>query len=255
VRALKATRLAGLRRRDGGHDHVSQLGGEQAGARADEGEGHLEARVVQCHVERGEHHDRADADPHQPDLRDGARRAPRRDPRAQQREDEHGHRQREQALAGLERVEAQDDLQVDGDDEERAHEDELLPEQRREPRAQPRDAQQRRIEQLVASQAGTPLFPRGERPQQGQAAEHHERHRREAQRGDLCAVDRRRRARLNEPPHAAAQDREHDETQAARRQRTPTTSSCGRRSGPGARAICPRRSRIAITTTVSPANT
>ena len=36
---------------------------------------------------------------------------------------------------------------------------------------------------------------------------------------------------------------------------TPTTSSCGRRSDTGARAICPRTSRMTITTTVSPANT
>ena len=36
---------------------------------------------------------------------------------------------------------------------------------------------------------------------------------------------------------------------------TPTTSSCGRRAAPGARAICPRRSRMTITTTVSAANT
>jgi hypothetical protein len=36
---------------------------------------------------------------------------------------------------------------------------------------------------------------------------------------------------------------------------TPTTSSRGRRSAPGARAICPRTSRIAITTTVSAAKT
>ena len=150
--------------RDGGHDHVPELRGEQAGARADEGERDLEAGVVQLHVERREHHDRADADRDQPELRDGARRAPAGDPRAQQREDEHRHRQREQALAGLERVEAQHDLQVHGDDEERAHQDELLPEQRREPGAQLRDPQQRRVEQLVAAEAGATLLPHDERP-------------------------------------------------------------------------------------------
>ena len=36
---------------------------------------------------------------------------------------------------------------------------------------------------------------------------------------------------------------------------TPTMSSCGRRAALGACAICPRRSRIRITTTVSAANT
>ena len=36
---------------------------------------------------------------------------------------------------------------------------------------------------------------------------------------------------------------------------TPTTSSCGRRSARGAGAICPRRSKMPMTTTVSEANT
>jgi hypothetical protein len=61
------------------------------------------------------------------------RRAPGSDLLAQQREDEHRHRQREQVLAGLERVEAQHDLQVHRADEELALEDELLPHQRRGP--------------------------------------------------------------------------------------------------------------------------
>ena len=70
--------------------------------------------------------------------------------------------------------------------------------------------------------------------EQREPAEHHERHRREAQRRDLRAVDRRRRARLDEAPHAAAQDREHDQAQAGSTESaTPTTSSCGRRSAAG----------------------
>ena len=36
---------------------------------------------------------------------------------------------------------------------------------------------------------------------------------------------------------------------------TPTMSSCGRRAARGAAAICPRSSRMPITTTVSAANT
>jgi hypothetical protein len=78
----------------------------------------------------------------------GERRA--RDPWAQQREREHRPGQREQALAGLERVEPKDDLQVHRDDEERAYQDELLTDQRREPRAKLRDAQQRRVEQRAS---------------------------------------------------------------------------------------------------------
>ena len=68
------------------------------------------------------------------------------------------------------------DLQVHGDDEERAHQDELLPDQRREPGPQLRDAQQRRVEQLVLAEAGATLLPPGERPEQREPAEHHERH-------------------------------------------------------------------------------
>ena len=217
--ALEPAPLAALGGRDGGHDDVPELRGEQAAARADDGECDLEAGVVQRHVERRQHHDRADADRDQPKLRDGTRRAPGRDPRPQQREDEHRHRQREQALAGLERVEAQHDLQVHGDDEEGAHQDELLPQQAREPCAQLRDPQQRRVEQLVPAEAGATLLPDEERPEQREAAEHQERHRREAKRRDLRAVDGRRRSRLDEPPDAAAQDREHDQAEPARRER------------------------------------
>ena len=206
----------------------------------------LEAGVVERHVERPEHHERADADRDQPDLGDGARRAPGRDPRAQQREDEHRHRQREQALAGLERVEPEHDLQVDGDDEERAHQDELLADQRREPGAQLRDAQQRRVEQLVAAQAGAPLLPDDERPEQREAAEHQERHRREAQRRDLGAVDRRRRrAAGRSPTRCCAGSRTRSGPARPTESATPTMSSCGRALGAGACAICPRSSRIA----------
>ncbi len=157
----------------------------------------------------------------QPDLRDGARRAPGRDPRAQQREDQHRHRQRKQALAGLERVEADHDLQVHRDDEERAHQDELLPDQRREPGPQLRDAQQRRVEQHVAAEAGATLLPLDERPEQREPSEHHERHDGEAQRRDLGVADRQWRARLDEAPHAAAQDRDHDQAQSGRGKRHP----------------------------------
>ena len=79
--------------------------------------------------------------------------------------------------------------------------------------------QQRVSSSRSRPRSATALLPRGERPQQREPAEHHERHRREAQRRDLRAVDRRRRARLHEAPHAAAQDREHDQAQAGRRER------------------------------------
>ena len=129
--ALKSAGLAGLGGRDGGHDHVPELRCEQPCTGADEAECDLEAGVVEGHVERPEHHERADADSDQADLRDRARRATSGDPRAQQREDEHREGERQQAFPGLERVEPQHDLQVHRYDEEGPHQDELLPDQRR----------------------------------------------------------------------------------------------------------------------------
>src|SRR4051812_40924371 len=53
--ALKPARLAGLLRRRGRHDHVAELGGEQAGAGAGERQRELESGDVERDVERREH--------------------------------------------------------------------------------------------------------------------------------------------------------------------------------------------------------
>ena len=220
---------------------LPELRGEQAGARADEGERDLEAGVVERHVERREHHDRADADRDQPELRDGARRAPAGDPRAQQREDEHRHRQRQQALAGLERVEAQHDLQVHGDDEEGAHEDELLADQRREPRPQLRDA------------AAASVSSSWSRPRRARRCSHAANaHSSASPPSTMNGTGEKPSGVISVPlivggvrgwtkPHTllrrianTTRPRPADESA------TPTMSSCGRRSAAGARAICPR---------------
>ena len=112
----------------------------------------------------GEHHRGADADRDQPDLRDRARRAPLGHARAEEREHEHRHRQRQQALAGLERIEAEHDLQVDGDHEERAHQDELLADERREPGAQLRRCAAARCRAAGRGRAGRAALPRRRTP-------------------------------------------------------------------------------------------
>ena len=127
------------------------------------------------------------------------------------------------------------------------------------------DAQQRRVEQPVSALLGAAPLPGCERPQQREPAEHHERHRREAQRRDLRPVDRRRRARLDEAPYAAAQDREHDHAQAGRRERhaddVELRASLGARrprdlpahaAGCRSRPRSRRRTRTATTTRSSP---
>ena len=185
----------------------------------------------------------------------GDRRAAIRGP--EQREDEHRHRQRQQALAGLERVEAEHDLEVDGDDEERAHQDELLADQRREPGAQLRDAQQRRVEQLVAGRGG-----RGARSQPTNAASSASPPRTMNGTGEkpsgVISVPSivggvrgwtkpqtllRRIARTIRPrPIDESADADEVELRPLL-------------GAPAPAAIWPRRSRIAITTTVSAANT
>ena len=180
----------------------------------------LKPGVVERHVERREHHDRADADRDEPELRDGARRAPGRDPRAQQREDEHRDRQRQQALAGLERVEAQHDLQVHGDDEERAHQDELLPQQRREPGAQLRDRAAASCRAAGRGRGGRAAAPTRRTPASSARPPSTMNGTGEKPSGVISVpLIVGGVARLDEAPHAAAQDREHDQAQAARRQR------------------------------------
>ena len=166
---LQAARLVGLGRVDRRHDHVAQLGQQQPGADAEQRQRDRELGLVELDVDRR----RAAAPtrrraPARPACATRFGREARGELRAGQRRDEHRHRHREQALAGLERVEAEHDLQVDGQDEERAQQDQLLHHQRRQARAQRLDPQQRAVEQRVAALALAPLLPDRER---GQAAE------------------------------------------------------------------------------------
>ena len=61
-----------------------------------------------------------------PGLDDALRRSPSGDARPGQRRQQHRRRHRQQLEAGLERVEPEDHLEVDGQHEERPEQDELL---------------------------------------------------------------------------------------------------------------------------------
>ena len=65
---------------------------------------------------------------------------------ARERRDEHRHRHREETLAGLEGVQAENDLEVDRQHEEGPEQDQLLHHQRRQPGPQRDDLEQRAVE-------------------------------------------------------------------------------------------------------------
>ena len=96
-------------------------------------------RLVQLDVDRRRAGARdATTSASEPGLRDALGREAGGEPRPGMRRDEHRHRHREQPLAGLEGVEAEHHLEVDGQHEERAEQDQLLHHQRRQARAQRR---------------------------------------------------------------------------------------------------------------------
>ena len=106
-----------------------------------------------------------------------------------------------------------------------------------EARAQLRDPQHRRVQQLILALAGTALLPGGEGPEQREAAEHQETGPAQKLREDIGR--RSTRGAGGRTPSAAAEDREHDQPQAARRQgyarpvQPPTRLGRGGRGSPG----------------------
>ena len=169
-RALEAAglvRLRGWGRRD---DHVPELRCEQPGPDAEHRESDQEADVVQLDVEGREEDDGGERDRHQAEAAHGLRRPPGGDLRAGQRRDQHRHRHRQQAEAGLEGVEPEHDLEVDGQHEERPEQDQLLGAEGRQPGAQVDDPEQRGVEQSVATEPGEALLPGLEDEQEAEAA-------------------------------------------------------------------------------------
>ena len=149
-----------------GHDHVAELGHQQACADAEQRERELEresrsVRRRSCRRdERCDHHRERGRSARRASARAGRRASGR------QRRDEHRHRHRQQPFPGLERVEAEHDLQVDGKDEEGAHQHELLRHQRRQAGAQRRDLQQCAGRAACPGEALAALLPQAEEPEQ-----------------------------------------------------------------------------------------
>ena len=215
LEAAGLVRLRGWRRRD---DHVPELRCEQPGPDAEHRESDQEADVVQLDVEGREQDDRGERDRHQAEAAHGLRRSPGGNLRAGQRRDQHRHRHRQQAEAGLEGVEPEHDLEVDGQHEERPEQDQLLGAEGRQPGAQVDDPEQRGVEQSVATEPGEALLPGLEDEQEAEPGEDQERHHGEPERRDLATGDDRDHARHDEAPGAALEDGQHDDREAARRE-------------------------------------
>ena len=140
----------------------------------------------------------------------GANRCESRDPSSAVMKQRHRHRQHPQA--GLERVEALDDLQVQRDREEDPHEDEVLEAEHREARAQRRHVKQAQVDQRLALLRLAPALPAEEDGEHADARGDQERGEREAEGLD------RRVARLEPAPGARVEHAEHDRGQARRGQ-------------------------------------
>ena len=213
---------------DGGHDHVAELRHQEPGADPEEDERHGEGRPVQGHVDRPDEHERSDRHRAEADLDDGPRPEPHCHLRPGERSGQHRDRHREEPLARLERVEAEHDLEVHRQDEERAHHDQLLRAKRGQPAAQRLDLQQRAVEERAPAEPLAALLPRQEAAEDDEAADDQERHQREPERRDLVPADRRRGDRLDPAPGAALQDPEHDQRRArpprAPRRRSPASA-------------------------------
>ena len=168
-----------------------------------------------------------------------------------ERRDEHRHRHREQPLAGLERVQAEHDLQVDGQHEER-------PEQDRAAASAASSGRRAAARSAAASgraacrgparsrrsshSANAPRQPSPARMRNGTT---------EKPNGVISvAADRQRAARLDPAPLAALEDPEDDEPEPERRERDADevelrrgARRAARPAAGGARAGSRRRSR------------
>ena len=217
-RALKTAGLVRLLRRCGRDDHVPELRCEQTGSDAEHRESDQEADVVELDVEGRQQDDRRHRDRHQAETAHGLRRPPGGDLRAGQRRDQHRHRHRQKPQAGLQGIEPEDDLEVDGEHEERPEQHQLLGTEGRQPGAEVDDPEQRGVEQSVATEPGEALLPGLEDEEESEPGEDQERHHGEPERRDLATGDHRHHTRHDEAPRAALEDGQDDDRQAARRE-------------------------------------
>ena len=120
---------------------------------------------------------------------------------------------------GLQRVEAQDGLQVQGQHEERGLDDEGLTPLHDEPGAHPRDLEEGEVEQRFVAAVLDRSLAAAEHDQDHRADHDQPQRRRQPQRGQRMTVDLRDAAVGSDPaPLAGAQDAQHDGTQPERGQ-------------------------------------
>ena len=135
--------------------------------------------------------------------------------------EEHADRCGQHLDARLQGVEAEDELQVQRDREEDAHEDEVLREQAGEARPQRRDPQQVEVDERVGTDGLAVSLPGDEGPQQDAAGSDDEWGQGEPERLDGRVLG------LDEPPGGRLQDAQDDGPRPAADRNVPTTSSRG----------------------------
>ena len=143
----------------------------QPQASADQRHADGEANGGEVRTQEVEQDDLADEQRRQAALHDELRAEARRHRRTAQREDEQCDRQREDRLAGLQRVEAQHRLQVQRQYEERRLDDERLARLHDESGLHPRYAEKVEVEQRLVAAILDRLFASGEQQQQEAAGD------------------------------------------------------------------------------------
>ena len=135
--------------------------------------------------------------------------------RAECRGHEHGHGDGQHLLAGLQGIQPEHQLQVEGDDEEDTHQDQVLAEESEEPGAQSRDLDEVQMDERVVVGRLAPVLPADEAPQQRPAERNDEQRRRQPEELE------RRVLRLDPTPGARLQHTENDRSEPGRRQHGP----------------------------------
>jgi hypothetical protein len=98
--------------------------------------------------------------------------------------EEHRDRDGQHPQSRLQRVESEDELQVQRHGEEDTHQDQILGQHRLQPSAERRDPEQVQVDERVGPEPLPVPLPGDERPQHHRAARHHEGRQREPERLD-----------------------------------------------------------------------
>ena len=170
----------------------------------------------EVHVDRADEHERSDDHRAESDLHHQPGRQPGSELGADERRDEHRRRHRQQLLTGLERVEAEHDLEVDRAARRRCPSARAAATSASSGRRGATRCAAARVRATCPARAAPAVPPTAEEPEEQDAADDQERHQREAERSDLGAADRGRVERLQPAPLTALQDAEHDQAKTRR---------------------------------------